>query len=113
MPLPQDLMLCSLRCTPRSSADDLPPAKYICKQLRELGLWAACRFFCSRPAGLCLVRRRGQRAGRHVQQERVCLHPLFITENSHSPTPFVVPVGVHAVDHSSRMPKCSIDAEQV
>jgi len=54
----------------RSSADVLLPAEFVCKQLRELGLWAPCRIFCSRRAGLRLVRRRGQRAGRHVQQKR-------------------------------------------
>jgi len=40
---------------PRSSADVLPPAEYVCKQLRELGLRAQCRFFCSRRAGLRFV----------------------------------------------------------
>jgi hypothetical protein len=85
---------------PRSSADVPPPAEYVCKQLCELGLWVPCRSLCSRRAGLRFVRRRDQRAGRHVQEERVCYFSLT-TECLHSSLPSVAPFGVRAAQSTT------------
>jgi hypothetical protein len=47
-----------------------PPSQPVCERLRELELWAPCRLRGSYRTGLRVVRRRGERAGRRIQQQR-------------------------------------------
>ena len=54
---------------PRSTSVT-PPTRPVCERLREFELWAPCRLRGSPKTGLRLVRRRGERASRRIQQQR-------------------------------------------